>query len=204
MKGVGSLCFLHACAAPPRPPGPRARQEQIWKAVAPISPIPSAAVAPRRDGAKRLRHATRIPMEERDRRREPERHLSARFRQPIRNHRASPEAHSSEKHMLRNICLKLFKVVAVVICIGTATSACWGTRARRPLRRPLWRPRRLPRRAPRRSTLSSPPTSPAVTPRGDARAGASSTPRAAARPRRRLGRPSRGHSRASYRRRGRG
>jgi hypothetical protein len=27
--------------------------------------------------------------------------------------------------MLRNICLKLVKVAAVVICIGTATSACW-------------------------------------------------------------------------------
>jgi hypothetical protein len=27
--------------------------------------------------------------------------------------------------MLRNICLKLVKVVTVVICIGTATSACW-------------------------------------------------------------------------------
>jgi hypothetical protein len=27
--------------------------------------------------------------------------------------------------MLRNVCLKLVKVAAVVICIGTATSACW-------------------------------------------------------------------------------
>lgn len=27
--------------------------------------------------------------------------------------------------MLRNICFKLVKVAAVVICIGTATSACW-------------------------------------------------------------------------------